>query len=377
MDSVEDLIMKAKVDMLINMPFYATLMHHFRVEKRDEVGTMGVTTSTLYYNEEFVESLSRGELNFIMAHEVMHAALGHHWRRGSRQHEIWNYACDYAINIMIVDHIKEAGLVRMEAPRDVHLSEDYRDMSTEEIYDELIKDAEDSGGSSNDMGTLDNHEIWEEAEPEDEQVTEEEWKGRMISAAKAVGDAPAGVRRLIGQLLNPQKDWRELIAETICTTANDYSFSPPDRRYQDFILPDFNEPDTEANDVLVWIDTSGSVSAEEFHVFVSEVAGAIEQFGGRMNGWMGSFDSETYGPYPFESVEDCEEIPYEGGGGTSFHAVMDKTIELEETHSVGTMVILTDGYASFPEVNPFDFEVVWIMTSDVEPPWGKHAKLTV
>lgn len=392
---IKDIIMKAKIEMLIHLPFYATLMHHLRVVERDEVGTMGVNSSTLYYNEEFTRGLSREELNFVLAHEVMHLALGHPWRRGSRHHQVWNIAADYAINLALVQHIESDNLRRMKAPEDICLSRDFEGMPAEEIYDIIMKSAEEARGNSKDgqggdgdsdgLGgeyldgkeTLDNHSPWADVKNEDGAVSEEEWKARTVGAAKVAGNVPANIKRMVGDLLNPQKDWKELIAETVAVTYNDYSFSPPDRRFTDLILPDFNEPDYAANNVLVWVDTSGSVGEDEFKLFISEIVGAIEQFGGRMDGWIGSFDHVCHPPVPFTTVEDCKDATYSGGGGTSFVNVFRATQELQEEMEIATMIIFTDGYAEFPENNPFDFDVVWIMTSEIEPPFGKHARLEI
>ena len=91
-----------------------TLLFRLGAQACSSIATMATDGVSLYFNPQFVETLSAAEIAGTLAHEVMHPALQHHIRRGGRNPRRWNMACDYAINPMLVD----AGLT---LPKDVLL----------------------------------------------------------------------------------------------------------------------------------------------------------------------------------------------------------------------------------------------------------------
>ena len=81
----------------------------------------------IVYNPQFVRQLKPAELEGVVAHEVMHCALAHHCRRGSRNPQIWNQAADYAINPLLLS----AGIA---LPAGVLVNPEFANLSAEEIY---------------------------------------------------------------------------------------------------------------------------------------------------------------------------------------------------------------------------------------------------
>jgi hypothetical protein len=79
---------------------------------------------SLFFNLDFVATLSATELAGVLAREVMHPALQHHTRRGDRNPRRWNMAYDLAINPMLVN----AGLTMS---KEVLLDPRFRGMSAE------------------------------------------------------------------------------------------------------------------------------------------------------------------------------------------------------------------------------------------------------
>jgi predicted metal-dependent peptidase len=130
-------IQKARTALLLDHPFFGTLLFRLGARARSAIATMATDGVSLYFNPEFVEKLSSAELIGTLAHEVMHPALQHHTRRGGRNPKRWNIACDYAINPMLLD----AGLT---LPQDVLYEARFRGMSAEEIYNRLEAEEEHS-----------------------------------------------------------------------------------------------------------------------------------------------------------------------------------------------------------------------------------------
>ena len=151
-----------------------------------------------------------------------------------------------------------------------------------------------------------------------------------------------------------------------------------DRRFADgpFFLPDFNEKDDKVEDVLFMIDTSASMSDKEVATAFSEVKGAVEQYGGRLRAWLGFFDAAVIEPVRFEDVDDLLAIRPAGGGGTSFHVVFRYVEEKMAEKPPRFLILMTDGCAPFPlEEAARGIPVLWLITTDLEPPWGKVARL--
>ncbi|MCR4593483.1 MAG: VWA-like domain-containing protein [Clostridiales bacterium] len=257
-----------------------------------------------------------------------------------------------------------------------------------------------SSDSGRKDGGFDDHSYWGSAgkgdgnDPNAEREMEQVWLHRMVEAtgiteqivnrkdsSSLCGSVPLGAQRIINELTKPQTDWRTVLDNFIQEEITDYSFNPPDRRFQDspFLLPDYNEKDESVKDILFMIDTSGSMSDKMITQAYSEIYGAIEQFNGKLQGWLGFFDAEVVKPKPFTDEEEFRIIRPEGGGGTNFHCIFDYVREHNDEIEPVSIVILTDGYAPFPdEEDTMDIPVLWIINNeDVTPPWGKTTRIEI
>jgi predicted metal-dependent peptidase len=139
--SVEQKLTRARTQLLLNQPFFGTLCLRLKMVAMPEFPTMATDGRRIAYNPEFVEKLSPAELEGVLAHEVMHCALAHHCRRGDRDRQLWNQAADYAINPILTS----SGMI---LPKDALLDSAYSDLSAEEIYARLFKQAEGGDSSS-------------------------------------------------------------------------------------------------------------------------------------------------------------------------------------------------------------------------------------
>lgn len=399
----EKRMVKSRVQLLMHYPFFGTLALHLELVEDNSMPTAATDGRKYYYNKKFVEKLDDAELNFLTAHEVLHPALGHLWRRGSRDPIIWNHAADYVINGMIIESDptgKDFKMIKggLHNPK-------FKGMYSEEVYDILIKDENyvkqaHANAAAGNMGTLDDHGQWDKAKNGNgsgdgdddgngkgdknggsgrlEDGTEEDWKGRVVQAAqvsegKGRGTMPAAMKRLLKDLIAPQKDWKQLLAEFVQIEINDYGFSPPNRHHvwRDIILPDFSEETDVVRDLVFAIDTSGSIGSREIRTFVSEIVGCMNQFGGKVRGKLVYCDAHVAAVYELEDVEHS--VP-RGGGGTDFRPVFDWVEEnLEECAGV---CYLTDGYGTFPSKPPH-YPVLWVMTTDYEVPWGGSTRIEI
>ena len=176
-------------------------------------------------------------------------------------------------------------------------------------------------------------------------------------------------------------DWRSILIDFVQAEILDYSFTPPDRRFDDspFFLPDFNVPDDQVKDVLFMIDTSGSMSDDMVTAAYSEIKSAIEQFDNKLAGWVGFFDFDVTEPKKFENVDDLLKIRPYGGGGTSFDIIFEYVREHTKDNLPASIIVLTDGDAVYPDEScAMDIPVLWLLNNEeITPPWGKVARIEI
>ncbi|MBQ3111110.1 MAG: hypothetical protein IJC69_08235 [Clostridia bacterium] len=242
-------------------------------------------------------------------------------------------------------------------------------------------------GDGKGAGFNDDHSKWGEVKDE---ALRDVWVKRVCDAAEAIeiqnavtgrGTVPLFAKRLLKELKDPQLDWKTILNDFVQEEVCDYSFSPPDRRFGEspFFLPDFNDTDTIVSDVLFMIDTSGSMSDNMITAAYSEVKGAIDQFDGKLKGYLGFFDAAIVEPEPFKNEEEFKVIYPVGGGGTDFEIIFRYIRDHMSDKLPKSIIILTDGYAPFPEESAaMDIPVLWLLNNEeVTPPWGKVARIKV
>ncbi len=267
---------------------------------------------------------------------------------------------------------------------------DNRGKENEGNSDPIYSDAPHNSKSFN---GIDDHSFWDVSdELSNEQKEENEiWTARMVDATEVAeqisiefgsmgrGLTPLAAERVIKELKEVQTDWRTVLENFIQEEINDYSFSPPDRRFEDspFFLPDFNEKDERVEDILFMIDTSGSMSDEQITTAYSEIKGAIDQFDGKLKGWLGFFDAVVVKPQEFENEDEFKIIRPAGGGGTSFDIIFEYVQNEMRDKPPASIIILTDGYAPFPdEKEAMGIPVLWIINNEnAQPPWGKVTRI--
>jgi predicted metal-dependent peptidase len=369
-NEIQDMLIRARVAMLMSTPFFgniATRLHF--VDATKWCPTLATDGRNFYYNRNFVAALDPEEVIFGVGHEVLHNVYDHMNKDmvGNRDRRLCNIAQDYVINADLIE-----GNVGKEIKL-VQICHDwkYRGMHWMEVYDDLFRQAEEEGRVI-DVSTLDMHmdgmsgkgdsKEGEVDAPgtgnndgtngpikyseEEKQQISNEMQNAVINSAKVsgAGNLPSGVKRLLKDLLNPQLDWRELLAQQIQSVVkSDYTFHTPSRKGMDagIWLPGMDREQT--IDVAIALDMSGSIMDDMARDFLSEVKGIMDQYTD-FKIHLFCFDTEVHNPQAFtqNNMEEFMEYELGGGGGTDFDCCFNYM--KEEGIVPKKFIMFTDGY---------------------------------
>lgn len=407
-------LLLSRMRLLNSHPFYGLLLMHMHYGIDEDAPTAYTDGRSIVFGVKFLEELSDSELDFVMMHEVMHVVLQHCWRGAVYEdHDRFNIACDIVVNsnILLENHMDLKSIsIKGEGPS-MHIApngKEGHEYTAEQVFEMLPKTKGskrrpkqagwDYGRAKQEKGKplpggsgfRDDHSHW--CEVETDSILRDVWVKNVRDAGSAIeiresvfgrGILPAFARRLLKDLQKPQTDWRLLLQEFLQYDSKDYTFLPPDRRMGEspFFLPDFNQVEEEGvvQNVLFMIDTSASIADEAMTIAFSEVKGALEQFDGACEGWLGFFDAAIIEPVRFSDVNELIRIEPAGGGGTDFQIIFEYIAQHMEDDPPACIIILTDGYAPFPDERlANDIPVLWLINNDrVDPPWGKVARIKV
>ena len=95
-------VRRHRARLLVHHPWYGNVGCELEVVVDPTCGTAWTNGKAMGFNPEFVAGLKAKELQGVIAHEVLHVAMRHPYRRGTREPGLWNVACDYAINTILV-----------------------------------------------------------------------------------------------------------------------------------------------------------------------------------------------------------------------------------------------------------------------------------
>lgn len=348
-----------------------------------EHGARGVTTAATngldtWFSRKFVGDLNDAELRFLILHESYHVVYRHlttYTAMYELDPQCANMACDYVINIKLLDYDAQTarrGFITM--PKVGLMDVKYRGMDSVEVFKLLREEKEQqqqqqpqpgqpgqgqgagqpapgkpAPGQVGEHGGMDQHD-WEGAQSMtegekkeiDRQVDEALRQGALL--ASKVG---SGGSRQFDALLQCKIDWREVLREFVSTTCtgSDYStWRRPNRRFigMNIYLP--SGVSEAVGELVIAIDTSGSIGGKELQIFLSEVRGiceAVKPSAVRILYWDTEVCRAEY--YAQEELDKLvTSTKPAGGGGTIVECVPAYMTK----HSIKpqAVVVITDGY---------------------------------
>lgn len=386
-DKEERRLSKVKIAIMRNPKFalWSGLMTVGKTRVSDDIPTACTNGRDETYGREFIKRLDDKELAFVVLHEVLHKAYRHlfTWRKlYDEDPQLANMACDYVINLQLLDMDKERSVLAMpthEGKAIGLVDEKYRGLNAKQIYDMLKQDkanGEGMFGEGQEGGEgFDDHD-WEgakelsEAEKRAvEKEVDQALRQGLINHNKLVGKGAGNLGREIGELLEPKVDWRELLREFVkatCSAKDASSWRRVNRRYLsgDTYMPSMIGE--RVGHLVIGIDTSGSIGGQELNDFLTEVKGIANEVHPEKVDLM-YWDTEVAGheEYGYHEVDNIvSSTKPRGGGGTDPTCL--QTYLKEKNIKPEAIIMLTDGCIG-DWGSEWESPILWTICGN----WGK------
>ena len=367
----------------------------------------------VYCKEHIAEYEAESELRGMVLHENLHVALKQipRHRDLSHDHKMLNYAMDFVVNDVIKNTVGTTGhnkepLVTLNPTWLYHPM--FHNWSVRRVYEYLKKrkeelDKVDKNGSQpqpcpqqnnssmkgEDQSETDIDEALRNMDKgmddhvfkEVKDMTAEELKKLEDAVDKALrqggmlaGRMGASIPRVIGDLLDVKVDWREVFREFVQSAMrgkDEYTWRKMNKSYlaNNMYLPSIHSETM--GEVVVAIDTSGSIDNEQISEFASELASICETCNPdkvRVLWW----DTKVHGEQVFEGNYNdiAKMLKPQGGGGTHVGCVSDYMIK--NSINAEVLVVFTDGYVENSPKWEVSTPAMWFVTqnSSFVPPAG-------
>lgn len=402
-------ISKARLRLYQKAPYFSYQVQYLKFSVNDnfsidkagnkiwQVPTICINArGNVQYNTEHIESKEYKYMEGTLIHEVMHMVLDHPQRCKNRSivisftdkktkekqyYTLWNIACDIVVNNIVIanGYNLEKGCILPEDNKIKIFGSEIVDISkkcVEEIYDELKKLSKDmeKDENSNPMAggefgkPIDEHNWKDAGKPSDAKEKPIDWKkisAEAMAHAKQRGLIPLGMEREIGEIRKSRIDWRTFLRKMVAQSLPfDLTWSRPARKYisQDLYLPSSYG---ESISVMIAYDTSGSMSAEDMAMGISESIGISRAYN-NVEFRILTHDTEIHDDLLIANgnIKKIRQLKPKGGGGTDSHCIFEHIKKKEYNRKTKLLICFTDGYTSWPEKPVRDYQTLCVLVGN-------------
>ena len=357
---------RAVKTLLIREPFYGLFLLNLNRYYGDKCDTAcvcrnGINTE-LCVNKKFWDTLSDDEQLGVLKHELGHILFKHITSSEYfGDHDKFNKAADCEVNSYIPVLQKDPYCY----PAHWNLE---NNKGTKFYYEKLPDEPDQPQGegdsSSGNYDPNDSHASWKDfqdlSDTEKELVNQQidhQAKNTAEHVQKIAGSIPGELSEYIGSLFKQKPaifNWKAYFRRFLGTALDDQIRKS--RKKESLRFPDSSGiKHKRKSNILIGIDTSGSVSDKDLCDFFSEI-NHIYKAGANIK--IMEFDYGVERIYDYKGKWDgtCN-----GRGGTEFEQPWEYYIQ--HRRDFNTFVLFTDGYASTRGLRPVP-NVLWIITSD-------------
>lgn len=409
MTSVMSIMEKVSIRLIQTSPFYASLISQMRKiectgELAKQIPTEAVAVQNgrinFYFNPKFLETLTVDEAVAVLTHECNHVVLGHLTRMRDEYKEnasLANISQDMNANRHIQKLPKGActttSITEQFAKQGIKLN--FKDDDTSEnYYKELNKHSnkmsiEQDGDGNMEIVVKDpngkeigrvkvtticsNKDQQSDANAKGDipelakEVIRQAIKEAVDATQKARGTTPAGLEDAIEEWLKPPViSWRSLLKRFLAASiksGSKRSWKRPNRRFGEFQKGKLSD---RMVSVTIAIDTSGSVSTEDFKSFISEMKAIKACYKGTMT--VMECDADIQKTYKLDKYKKIQ-TNFKGRGGTSFMPVFQYI--KEKKVKTDLLIFFTDLCGDQDQCKKPPYPVLWVSTMPAQKvPFG-------
>ena len=395
-DKEERRLSKVKISIMRNpqFAFWSGVMMLGRTRVVDDLPTAATNGRDEMYGREFIKELDDKELAFVVLHETMHKVYRHLfiWRKlYDEDAQLANMACDYVINLELVDMDKHNNVIAMPVKNGKRiglLDEQFRGMNSKQVFDLLKQEKKDGkgrfgagAGEGEGAGGFDEHdwkgakELTDKEKSELERDVDAGIRQGLIAQQKIAGKGAGGMSRELGDLLAPQVNWKEALREFVKSTMRGGDTSSWRRVNRRFLHTGVYMPtliSERVGHLVVGIDTSGSIGGQELNDFLAEVQGIAQDVKPEKIDLL-YWDCEVAGheEYDTNALDNIVTSTQPKGGGGTDPSCMIGYMQ-EKAIRPDAIIILTDGYVGDSWGVEWNAPVLWVVIdNDVIAPVGK------
>lgn len=365
--------------LLFNHPFYGLILMDSTMKLSTEIQTAATDGNDILLSPNHVKKASDLELDFTILHELLHIVLKHPFRAkdfGIKNFKTFNIAADIIVNSIAIYelNISKSIFNSWNLISTTYKGKEGYKYSLEELYLLLLKD------KNIEYTEFDSHDKWNKDANQDEDDKGEDTSSKediVTSRVSKVLESKALQGKKPSLLFSQENfkllynieegssiSWIELLNGYIQDEIVDYSFNRNDYRFDEFFIPSFSEKDEKPKDVLIYVDTSGSITEDDLSKAMSEIKNIIDQFDDKLKGKIYFFGSKIYGPYTFEDKQDIDKIRPDFGGGTDFSLIHDSLLKDNyNPFDISSVIILTDGEGEV-FYNDTAYDIIWLIIGD-------------
>ena len=376
-------IARAKTRLVLEQPFWGSLTLGTPFHQDDAIPTMCTNGQWVKWGEPFVDKCTDKNVIFTTAHEIGHIVFNHcvpieEIDGKPVDHEVHNMALDFVLNPILIDggvgEMPEGGLYDpkyhgkswLQVYRDL-MKMDKSDRPEPQPWGGNVGSPEDKNGKPLDGAELEQHKA---------SIAQRVFQAAQV--AKAAGKLPAAIEELVKDMRQSKVDWRDVLNRFIGgEQPDDYTWRRPQKRQwfdNDIYMPSIEHMGI--GDVVVAVDTSGSVATHELQQFLGELNRITEDHKPRSVTVI-TCDAKIQNVTHYAEGEIIETIECTGRGGTRVSPVFDYIDEHQLP--VDNMVYLTDmGIGDWPSEAPH-YPVLWVSTWSRcdDAPFGETTRIEV
>ena len=419
----KEMVIKARTALMRDQVGMASILLPLEIVEDETKPTMATDGRKIYYNPEFVKDLLSEAIQGVLFHEGCHVIFEHHLRIGKRNHKLWNIACDYVINMYIVD------VLGMSLPEGGLYDARFKGMGAEKVYsildDELDQDKDQNDESNSDQSGNDSDSDSDNATEDEQQSTGKyssedgtqntpppskydnlpDSQGEIIMpkhddgtefSGEELEEMASALRQdvVMGEklershgsaegsaILGGMSDiarkstikWSDVLKDALLSQqANEHTWSKPNRKHswRGVHMPSMVRS-ANGGVLAVGMDSSCSVTQKELDYYAKETKVIAEELG--LDKVMVCYcdhivrknsDGEWWDVFDLSCGDEIE-FKLRGGGYTEFDPVMNLLNDYtDNAHEIQALIYFTDGWGDVrSELEP-DLPVYWAITDE-------------